>query len=136
MIGLLIVTHETLGHAFSALVSHFFGPCPDNVRMLNVAKDDTPETILNKASQLIHEVNQGLGVLILTDIFGATPCNIARKLILSPDVMMLTGLNAPMMVKAIQYSALRQDLQSLTQEVKEAALIGIMALTYEPEEAT
>ena len=50
--------------------------------------------------------------------------------------MMLTGLNAPMMVKAIQYSALRNDLNSLTEEVKEAALHGIMALTYEPEEAT
>ena len=73
MIGLLIVTHETLGHAFSSLVSHFFGPCPDNVRLLNVAKDDTPEHILTRASALIHEVNQGQGVLILTDIFGATP---------------------------------------------------------------
>ena len=136
MIGLLIVTHETLGHAFSSLVSHFFGPCPDNVRLLNVAKDDTPELILTRASALIHEVNQGQGVLILTDIFGATPCNISRKLIQSDDVMMLTGLNAPMMVKAIQYSALRNDLNALTQEVKEAALHGIMALSYEPEEAT
>ena len=101
-----------------------------------MAKDDTPELILTRASALIHEVNQGQGVLILTDIFGATPCNISRKLIQSDDVMMLTGLNAPMMVKAIQYSALRNDLHSLTQEVKEAALHGIMALTYEPEEAT
>lgn len=134
VIGLLIVTHETLGHAYGSLVSHFFGPRPENVRLLNVAKDDTPEAILAQASDLIDEVNQGQGVLILTDIFGATPCNIARKLIQSDDVVMLTGLNAPMMVKAIQYSALRQDVHALSQEVKDAALSGIMALTYKPEE--
>lgn len=136
MIGLLIVTHETLGHAYSSLVSHFFGPCPENVRLLNVAKDDTPEMILAQASALIAEINHGQGALILTDIFGATPCNIARKLIESDDVIMLTGLNAPMMVKAIQYSALRSDVHTFSQEVKDAAISGIMALTYKPEEAT
>lgn len=136
MIGLLIITHETLGHAYNALVSHFFGPCPENVRLLNVAKDDTPEFIMQQASDLIEQVNSGFGVLILTDIFGATPCNTARKLIQSDKVLMLTGLNAPMMVKAIQYSALRNDVQALTKEVKDAAINGIMTLTYEPEETT
>ena len=136
MIGLLIITHETLGHAFNTLVSHFFGDCPEHVKLLNVAKDTPPELILEQASELVKQVNQGQGVLILTDIFGATPCNIARKLITSPDVMLLTGLNAPMMVKAIQYSSLREDIHVLTKEVKNAALNGIMLLTYEPEEAT
>ena len=136
MIGLLIVTHESLGHAYNALVSHFFGDCPDNVRLLNVAKDTPPELISEQATQLIGQVNQGQGVLILTDIFGATPCNVARTLITSNDVVMLTGLNAPMMVKAIQYSALRQDVHLFTQEVKTAAISGIMTLNHTPEEAT
>lgn len=136
MIGLLIVTHETLGHAYNALVSHFFGTCPDNVRLLNVAKDTPPELILEQATQLIGQANQGQGVLLLTDIFGATPCNIARKLITSNDVVMLTGLNAPMMVKAIQYAPLRNDVHLFSQEVKTAAINGIMALTYTEEEAT
>ena len=130
MIGLLIVTHETLGHAFSSLVSHFFGPCPDNVRLLNVAKDDTPDIILERASALIHEVNQGQGVLILTDIFGATPCNISRKLIQSDDVMMLTGLNAPMMVKAIQYASKSNNVHELATTVQQAAINGIMNIDY------
>lgn len=134
MIGLLIITHETLGHAFSSLVSHFFGPCPENVKLLNVAKDDAPEIILSQAQSLISEINQGHGVLILTDIFGATPCNTARKLIQSDDVVMVTGLNAAMMVKAIQYSALRDDVNLLANEVRDAAISGIMTLRYEPEE--
>ncbi len=136
MIGLLIVTHETLGHAYTALVSHFFGQTPEHVQLLNVAKDEAPESVLQKAALMIAEVNRGHGVLIITDIFGATPCNIARKLIQSDDVAMITGLNAPMMVKAIQYSSRKDDLRALLKEVKAAAIAGIIDLTLDDLEST
>ena len=136
MIGLLIITHETLGEAYTQLAGHFFGEVPPNVRILGVRGDDSPQTLVEGAEVLLAQLDCSGGTLMLTDIFGATPCNTAQKLIHDDNTLMVTGLNAPMMVKAIQYSALRNDLNSLTQEVKEAALHGIMALTYEPEEAT
>ncbi|MBP6117349.1 MAG: PTS mannose transporter subunit IIA [Neisseriaceae bacterium] len=130
MIGLLIVTHESLGSAFNHLATHFFPALPGNVRILNVEKNDAPETVHAKISHFLEELNFGYGVLILTDIFGATPCNVANKFILNEDTAMLTGLNAPMIVKAIQYASLSTDLQALLQDVKQAAIAGIIDITH------
>ena len=73
------------------------------------------------------------GVLVLTDIFGATPCNAARKLIVPHKVAMLTGLNAPMLIKAVQYSGTAGNLEDFTEDVRQAAVKGILALTEPPE---
>ncbi len=128
MIGLLVITHESLGHAFNSLACHFFGQAPDNLRLLNVDKNDNPDVVLQQAMHLIDEVNKGSGVLLLTDIFGATPFNIANKLIKDSQVVLLTGLNAPMMVKAIQDSVTSDDLPHFAQSVKQAATNGIIEI--------
>ncbi len=131
MIGLLVMTHETLGHAFNSLACHFFGNPPEHLRLLNISKNEDPDVVLQQAQQLIDEVDHGSGVLLLTDIFGATPFNIANKLIKKPDIILLTGLNAPMMVKAIQYAADFDDLEAFAQKVKQAALDGIIEINLE-----
>lgn len=66
--------------------------------------------------------------------FGATPCNAARRLVRENKSAILTGLNAPMMIKAVQYSPAAEDLAAFTECVREAAVKGIFAITSAPED--
>lgn len=130
MIGLLIITHETLGAAYTQLASHFFPNFNfDHVRILNVEPNDDHQSITERAQHILPKLNRGNGVLILTDIFGATPCNAAMKMIVPQQSAMIVGLNAPMLIKAVTHSVKSNDLQSFTEIVKTAALEGIMAFT-------
>ena len=136
MIGLLIITHETIGEAYQGLTHHFFpNGFPENVRILGVQPNEDQNDIINNAIAALQEFPDNRGVLIMTDIFGATPCNAARKLIVPHKVAMLTGLNAPMLIKAVQYSGTAGNLEDFTEDVHQAAVKGILALT-EPLEGT
>lgn len=130
MIGLLIITHEAIGEAYQSLARHFFfDQTPENIRILGVHTDEDHESIINRANRMVEDLHCADGVLIMTDIFGATPCNAARKLVRSGQTAMLTGLNAPMMIKAANYSPTATDLAAFTQCVKEAAINGILDIT-------
>ncbi|MDO1510009.1 MULTISPECIES: PTS sugar transporter subunit IIA [unclassified Neisseria] len=134
MIGIIIVTHEAIGAAYRGLAQHFFMETPPHIRLLGVEPNDGHDEIIAKIQNLISEIDpEGQGVLVLTDIFGATPCNAARQLVVPEKVAMLTGLNAPMMVKAVQYSASAEDLTAFTKTVKQAAVNGILSITSPPE---
>lgn len=132
MIGILIITHETLGAAYTQLSQHFF-PTQDfnHVKILQVNQHDDHESIIAQTHKLLPEINLGNGTLILTDIFGATPCNAALKLITSDEVAMVTGLNAPMLIKAITQAKTHNNPATLAETVKQAGLNGIMAFTQE-----
>ena len=136
MIGILIVTHEALGEAYRSLAQHFFpGDPPANIRILGVQNHEQQEEVIAQTQALVKQIDNGSGVLVIADIFGATPCNAARKLVLEGKVAMLTGLNAPMMIKAIQYSPHADDLVKFTQNVKDAAINGILDITSPPDES-
>ena len=135
MIGLLIVTHETIGEAYRKLAQHFFlSGMPENVRILGVQPTEDQDDIINNAIAALQAFPDNRGVLIMTDIFGATPCNAARRLVRENKSAILTGLNAPMMIKAIQYSSQAENLSDFTETVKEAAIRGIFAITSAPED--
>lgn len=128
MIGLIIITHEMLGAAYTTLARHFF-PNKDlsYVRILNVETTDDHADIIARVQTMLPESNQGNGVLILTDIFGATPCNAVMKLIQPHQSAMVTGLNAPMLIKAVNYAERSENLAELTQLVHDAGVQGVMS---------
>ena len=135
MINLLIITHEAVGEAYRSLTHHFFPTgMPENIRILGVESDEDQTDIINNAIAALQEFPENHGVLIMTDIFGATPCNAARRLVRAGKSAILTGLNAPMMIKATQYSPMAEDLAAFTETVREAAVKGIFAITAEPED--
>lgn len=134
MIGLLIITHEAIGEAYRSLAQHFFlGETPKNIRILGVAPHEDHDHIIERACAMVDELDCNGGVLIMTDIFGATPCNAARQLVESGKTAMLTGLNAPMMIKAANHAQEAGDLAAFTQAVKQAAINGIIDITAPPE---
>lgn len=105
MIGILLITHNGLGEAMVDCVRHVMGNAPANVRMLAVHADDDPERKESEARELIALLDTGEGVLLLSDLYGSTPCNIARRLYQAGRVEGLSGINLPMLLRAVNYSA-------------------------------
>ena len=81
MIGILIVSHGAFGEALIHCASHVLGKRPPRVRQVGVTVHDDPDAILPQAQELVRQLDDGDGVLVFTDILGATPSNIASRLL-------------------------------------------------------
>lgn len=103
MIGVLIVAHGAFGEALIHSASHVLGKRPLRVRQVGVTVHDEPEAILPQAQGLVRELDDGDGVLVLTDIYGATPGNIALRLLEPGRIEGISGVNLPMLVRALTY---------------------------------
>jgi len=103
MIGILLVSHGAFGESLIHCASHVLGKRPLYVRQLGVTVHDDPEEILPTAEDLIRFLDQGQGVLVMTDIYGATPSNIATRLLKPGKVEGIAGVNLPMLIRALTY---------------------------------
>ena len=106
MTGILLITHGTLGEALLANAAHVLGSVPPRAAAMNIQPGDRAEARLTEARELMQSLDDGAGVLIFTDIFGATPANIAGRLLDSPLREGVTGVSLPMLVKALAYRQL------------------------------
>jgi PTS system ascorbate-specific IIA component len=103
MIGMVIIAHGSLGEALIRCASHVLGRAPLHLLALEVTVRDDPDRVHARALELVRQVNQGVGVLVLTDILGATPANIATRLVRPGEVEAVAGVNLPMLVRALTY---------------------------------
>jgi PTS system ascorbate-specific IIA component len=103
MIGILIVSHGAFGEALIHSASHVLGKRPLRVRQVGVTVHDDPEAMLPQAQDLVRQLDEGDGVLVLTDIYGATPGNIALKLLAPGKVEGISGVNLPMLIRVLTY---------------------------------
>lgn len=103
MIGLLLITHDTLGESLIQCASHVLNKRPEQIMQLGVAAGDDPNDLLPLARQLLKLVDTGEGALIITDIYGASPSNLVAKLLLPGKVEGLAGASLPMLLRAITY---------------------------------
>jgi PTS system ascorbate-specific IIA component len=126
MIGLLIVAHGTLGESLIHCASHVMGKRPLYLRQLGVTMHDEPDAILPQGRDLVRFLDQGDGVLVLTDIFGATPSNIACKLLEPGRVQGVSGVNLPMLIKALSYRD--QPMDVLIDKALNGALEGMIRM--------
>ncbi len=101
MAGILLVTHNGLGDSFVDCVRHVLGEVPPNLKVLSVLAGDDPQLKLAEGQALIKQLDTGDGVLILADVFGATPSNIGRQLCRAERVMGVAGLNLPMLLRVV-----------------------------------
>ncbi len=103
MIGILVISHEPLGTALLHCTRHIFGRLPVQLAALDVIPDEDPEAALHSAQELLKRINDGSGVIVLTDIYGATPARIAARLAEPNRVLVIAGVNLPILVKALTY---------------------------------
>ena len=104
MIGILLVTHNGLGDSLVDCVRHVMGSVPPNLKALSVLADDDPQLKEDEARALIAQLDTGDGVLLLSDLFGATPCNIMRRLCVPGQTEGIAGVNLPMLLRAVCYN--------------------------------
>jgi mannose PTS system EIIA component len=103
MIGILVIAHKPVASSFGMAARHVLGSTPPYLSWLDVDSDDDPGTVLQRARSLVEHVDTGAGVLVFSDICGATPCNVATELIQHGKVAVISGLNLPMLLRAINY---------------------------------
>jgi mannose PTS system EIIA component len=103
VIGIFLVTHGTFGESLVQNACHVLNKRPTQLIQLGVAAQDDPLDILPMARRLRDSVDNGDGVLILTDIWGATPANLATKLLEAGRTEGLAGVNLPMLLRAVTY---------------------------------
>ena len=123
MVGLLIITHNNVGGAlFDAAIS-VLGQCPLPYEILPVSQNSDPEERLKKARGFLEKLQQGDGVLVVTDMFGSTPSNIATKLA-ADNVTIITGLNLPMLIRIMNYPD--QPLETLANKAVSGGQTGVI----------
>ena len=101
MIGVLIVTHGSIGESLLSSASQILGGLPPLVATLGVSRNDDPDDIRLRAGELVEGLDQGDGVLVLTDIFGATPGNVVSKLLEDGKVEGVSGVSLPMLLRVL-----------------------------------
>jgi PTS system ascorbate-specific IIA component len=103
MISVLVIAHEPLATALIHCTRHVFGRLPTQVAALDVVPDEDPEAALQAARDLAARVNDGSGLVVLTDLFGATPARIAVQLSEPKRVAVFHGVNLPLLLKLLNY---------------------------------
>lgn len=131
MIGILIIAHGTLGDSLIHCATHVLGQRPPLLKQLGVSVHDDPVELLPMARALVSELNEeeGGGVLVLSDIYGATPCNIASRLLEPGRVEGISGVNLPMLVRALSYR--NEPLNVLLDKAMAGGTGGILHMSEE-----
>lgn len=103
MIGILLITHGNMGEALLENVCHILGNPPPSFVQLGVNAQDDPGAVQALAQQMLAQVDQGDGVLVMTDIYGATPSNIAVRLLQPGHIEGVAGVNLPMLLRILDH---------------------------------
>lgn len=129
-VAILIITHHEIGHALvNALKTTYGDTLPLPLETFEVRSDADPDKLLPELKIIIKSLDQGEGVLILTDLFGATPSNIAYELRHTRQIRIVTGLNLPMLIRVMNYPQL--DLKQLVDKAMKGGQAGIIGSTEE-----
>ena len=118
MVGLLIITHDNLGAELATTATAMLGVCPLAMKVLSVTRDCDPDVLVVTAKHLADRLDTGDGVLVLADMYGSTPSNVASHLLGRERIRVVTGVNLPMVVRVMNYSWLGLP------ELAEKALTG------------
>ncbi|CAN7621756.1 PTS sugar transporter subunit IIA [Rhizobacter sp. LjRoot28] len=123
MPGLLIIAHAPMASSLKAVAQHAFPDCASRLMALDVLPDMSAEQIEAQARLLLSEVNSP-EVLVFTDVFGATPCNVAQRLADGVHVKVVAGVNVPMLWRSLCYAD--EPLDALVARAVAGATQGVM----------
>jgi mannose PTS system EIIA component len=103
MVGILLLTHAPLGQAFIDAATHVFRARPERLEAIDVAADQEPLDVRRLASDAIARIDDGDGVLVITDVMGGTPSNCTLSLCQPGHVEVIAGISLPMLLRALTY---------------------------------
>jgi PTS system ascorbate-specific IIA component len=132
MAGILIIAHAPLASALQEFTRHVFGEVPDRLKALDVMAHEDAKVTLARAVEAADSIISDKGILVLTDIMGATPANVASRLAHMPEfdgrVRVIAGVNLPMLMRAIAYRA--EPLDSAAQKAMHGGQQGIIPIGH------
>lgn len=126
MIGILIVAHGTLGESLVHCAAHVMGSRPPQLLQLGVGIHDEPALVVPVVLKLVRQLDDGDGVLILTDVYGATPSNIAGRVLIPGRVEGIAGVSLPMLVRALTYR--NEPLRTVVAKAMSGGVEGVFKM--------
>lgn len=132
MAGILIIAHAPLASALREFARHVYGEVPDRLVALDVMAHEDSKLTLDRAIEAASSIKSDKGLLVLTDIMGATPANVASRLAHKPEfegqVKVIAGVNLPMLMRAIAYRA--EPIESAMQKAMHGGQQGIIPIGH------
>ena len=124
-VGILLITHEGIGSALLAVATRLLRQLPLKTEAFEVPFDADPDALLPMASAALRRVDGGQGVLVLTDLYGATPSNLAAKLArIGTPVKRVSALSLPMLLRVMNYAEM--DLEEIPNVAGAGARNGVI----------
>lgn len=123
MNGILIIAHAPLASALRQCVAHVFTDSPQGIAALDVQPNMPPEETLAQARIMLSQLGTRQA-LVLADVFGATPCNVAQQLVDGVTSKLITGVNLPMLLRTVSYR--HESLDALVARALVGATQGVM----------
>ena len=117
MIGILIVSHAQLGDALVEAAEFIIGSKPEALASISINPNENAELLRKKIAEGIKKVDQGKGVLILTDMFGGTPSNLSYSFLAEGRLEVISGVNLPILIKAVNLQK-DQELSKLASKLE------------------
>ena len=126
MIGILIVTHGEIGRSLLDSASQILGGVPAQACTLSVWRQDDPDDLVLRARELLERIDAGDGVLVLTDIFGATPGNVVSRLLDDDNVEGVSGVSLPMLLRVLTGRMKQGNLAAAVQRALSGGAEGVV----------
>jgi len=130
MAGIIIVAHTPLASALLEFVEHIYGQVPEHIFAVNVPPHEDSKITLNKLQELVDTLHSENEVLVITDIMGATPSNVASRLMNKSnhgrDIQVLTGVNLPMLLSAVSHR--HEPLSEIVEKSLQGGQQGVMRI--------
>ena len=127
-----MIAHNEVGEALLSAAKNTFGELPLATQVICIRRNADPQQILEQLQQTMSELDNGDGVLILTDIFGSTPSNIAQALHTSFNTRLVAGLNLPMLIRVMNYPDL--NLEQLADKALTGGREGVIECNQQQQD--
>jgi PTS system ascorbate-specific IIA component len=128
-VGILIISHNGIGPALLGTATLMLNGCPLQTKLLTASRDCDPDQLSEDAVEQLEALDTGEGVLVLTDLYGSTPCNIAQKLTSQKHIHVVSGLNLSMLIRVFNYPQL--TLEELSEKAVSGGRDGISKIVSE-----
>jgi mannose PTS system EIIA component len=128
-VGILIISHDGIGPAILGTATLMLDDCPLQTKLLTTSRDCDPDQLTEDAIEQVEALDTGEGVLVLTDLYGSTPYNIAQKLTSQRHVHVVSGLNLSMLIRVFNYPKL--TLEELSEKAVTGGKDGISKIVSE-----
>lgn len=122
--GLLVITHNAVGETLVSTAVKMLDVCPLSIKVLAVPFNPNVDKLRAEARKLATELDSGDGVLVLTDLYGSTPSNIAVSLLDTANLQVVAGINLPMLIRVLNYPEL--NLNELTKKALTGGSDGVL----------